>query len=43
MSDKESAEFDAAIERIVRPHADADGTVQVSVAADMAWGRPTAA
>jgi ubiquinone/menaquinone biosynthesis C-methylase UbiE len=42
MPDTESAEFDAAIERIVRPHADADGTLEIGVAAELAWGRPTA-
>jgi ubiquinone/menaquinone biosynthesis C-methylase UbiE len=42
MPDSESAEFDAAIERIVRPYADADGTLELAIAAGMAWGRPTA-
>jgi hypothetical protein len=43
MPDEESAEFDDAIERIVAPHASADGTLEISVAAEMTWGRPTPA
>jgi ubiquinone/menaquinone biosynthesis C-methylase UbiE len=41
MPEAESAEFDAAVERIVRPYAEADGTLELGVAAEMAWGRPT--
>jgi ubiquinone/menaquinone biosynthesis C-methylase UbiE len=42
MPDEEAAEFDEAIERIVRPYA-ADGMLEQAVAADMVWGRPTPA
>jgi ubiquinone/menaquinone biosynthesis C-methylase UbiE len=42
MSPEESAAFDAAIEEVVRPWADADGTLTLTIVADLTWGRPSA-
>jgi ubiquinone/menaquinone biosynthesis C-methylase UbiE len=39
MTAAESAEFDAAVERIVAPHA-VDGVLEMTVAAALTWGRP---
>lgn len=41
MPPAESAAFDRAIEKIVRPYA-AGGMLEMEVAAEVAWGRPTA-
>jgi SAM-dependent methyltransferase len=41
MSSKESAAFDAAIEEVVRPWASADGTLALTIVADLTWARPS--
>ena len=40
MSDQESRDFDLAVERVVRPWAACDNTLELKTVANLTWGRP---